>query len=189
MTGIATSALVAFFVATSVGSTSLPSAWAATTPQAPIYPVYQVTLTGYNATSAQTDGDPSTTASGAYADPDVVAARSRDLADELPYGTVISITPSATSSPDCGYGLVSNRVGLRVIADTMNARMHNKVDILFGTDATVKVSGKSTNAARVLGVCKDFTIAVVGHIDPDHMPKDQLSLKLALGQTELADSK
>jgi len=188
MTGIATTALTAFFVTAGVGSTSLPI-WTARASQALSYPAYQVTVTGYNATSGQTDSDPDTTASGAYADPDVVAARSRDLADELPYGTVISITPSATSSANCGYGLVDNRVGLRVIADTMSARMHNKVDILFDTGSHVKVGGKTTSAARALGVCKNFTVSIVGYIDPAHMPKDQLGLKLALGQTELADSR
>ena len=183
MTGIATTALVAFFVASGVGSTSLPSAWAAQAPQAPIYaayiPVYQVSMTGYNATPEQTDSDPDITASGAFADPNIVAARSRDLADELPFGTVISVSPAATSSPGCGYGVVSGKVGLRVIADTMNARMHNKVDILFNT----------TSSARTFGVCKDMTISVVGHVDPNHLPKDQLSLKLAIGQRELAVNK
>jgi len=189
MTGIATTALTAFFVASGVGSTSLPALWTNNTPQEPVYPAYEVSLTGYNATPEQTDSTPNITASGAYADPDVVAARSQDLADELPFGTVISVTPSPTSSPECGYDLVGDMVGLRVIADSMNARMHDKVDILFDTDSKIKIGGKQTSAARVLGVCKNFIVSVVGHIDPKHMPQNQLALKLALGQNELADSK
>jgi 3D (Asp-Asp-Asp) domain-containing protein len=182
MTGIATSALVAFFVA--AGGTTSTSLWAAQPLPVPP-PAYQVGLTGYNAVPAQTDNDPEVTASGAYSNPDVVAARSRDLADELPFGTVIAIT-AAGPSPDCGYGLVDNLIGLRVIADTMNSRMHNKVDILFDTDATVKAGGKEVNAARALGVCRNVTISVVGHVDPTHIPKDQLGLKLAIGQNVLA---
>src|SRR3989344_3796760 len=118
MTGIATSALVAFFVA--AGGTSSLSSWTPQTPP-PSLPTYQVRMTGYNAVAAQTDSDPEITASGAYADPDIIAARSRDLADELPFGTVIAVT-AASSSPECGYDLVDNLIGLRVIADTMNAR-------------------------------------------------------------------
>lgn len=144
-------------------------------------------MTGYNAVPDQTDGDPLTTASGSFSDPDVVAARSEDLADELPFGTVISITPSATSSPNCGFDLVDGMVGLRVIADTMNARMHQKIDILLDSDMKVKVGGKPTNPAKALGVCKDMTIEVVGHVDPKHMPKNQTELKLALGESLLAD--
>ena len=187
MTSVITTALVGFFVYGSAATSALPSAWTNQIPQTPANPSYQVTLTGYNAVAEQTDGDPFTTASGTFSDPDIVAARSSDLADELPFGTVISFSPSATSSPNCGFDLVDGMVGLRVVADSMNARMRNKIDILFDTDMKVKVSGKSTNPARALGICKDVRIEVVGHIDPKHMPKNQTELKLALGQSMLAD--
>ena len=141
-------------------------------------------MTAYNAVPSQTDEDPTVTASGAFSDPDIVAARSRDLADELPFGTVITVT-AASSSVNCGFDLVGDMIGLRVIADTMHPRMHNKVDILFDTDAKVTVGSKQTSAARALGICKS-TIEVVGHIDLKRMPKNQLELRLALGQSTLA---
>ena len=187
MNSAITTALVGFFVYGGAATSTLPPAWTTPAPQAPANPSYQVTLTGYNATADQTDSNPSVTASGNFSDPDVVAARSQDLADELPFGTIISVTDSATSSPNCGFDLVDGMVGLRVIADSMNARMHNKVDILFDTDAKVKVGGKAVNPARALGVCKDVHIEVVGYIDPRHMPKNQTELKVALGKSTLAD--
>lgn len=187
MTSMVTTALVGFFVYSGAATSTLPPMWTSAIPQTPANPSYQVTLTGYNAVAEQTDGDPHITASGSFSDPDIVAARSADLADELPFGTIISFTSSATSSPNCGFDLVEPMVGLRVIADSMNARMHNKVDILFDNDMKVKAGGKLTNPARALGICKDMHIEVVGHIDPKHMPKNQTELKLALGQSLLAE--
>ncbi len=143
-------------------------------------------MTAYNAVPWQTDEDPFTTASGAYSNPDIIAARSRDLADELPFGTVISIT-AASSSPNCGYEVVGDMIGLRVIADTMHARMTKKIDILFDIDAKAKVGGKQVSAAKAFGVCKNVTIEVVGKIDTKRMPKNQLELQLALGRATLAD--
>src|ERR1700749_4083381 len=51
-----------------------------------------VTLTSYNAVAAQTSPTPWLTASGARSNSAVIAARSRDLADQLPYGTIIAVT-------------------------------------------------------------------------------------------------
>ena len=147
-------------------------------------PTYEITLTGYNAVPGQTDANPMTTAIGAYSDPDIVAARSSDLADELPYGTVIQVEPIASSTSDCGLPYVQDHIGLRVIADAMNARMHNKVDILFGTDDTVRAGSLERNAAKALGFCRDITITVVGHIDTTHMPKSQEELKAMLGDPQ-----
>lgn len=147
----------------------------------------QVTLTAYNAVEAQTDADPTTTASGAFSDPDVVAARSGDLADELPFGTVIEIVPAPDSKdPNCGLGLVSDRIGYRVIADAMHPRKRDQVDILFASGKDVKVGGKLVNAAVALGMCKDITIRVVGHIDISRMPKTQAQLVKAIGKDVLA---
>src|SRR3989344_3151866 len=143
---------------------------------APILPSYQVSLTGYNAVPAQTDGDPYITASGAYSNPDIVVARSRDLADELPFGTVIEILPSDTSSPDCGHPVVADKIGLRVIADSMNSRIHNTVDVLFSIHDTVDLGTRTRNAANALGICKDVQIKVVGHIDIRDIPKTQEEL-------------
>ncbi len=152
-------------------------------------PAYTLTLTGYNAVVAQTDDDPFTTASGAYSNPDIVAARSVDLADKLPFGTVVEIAPAATSSPLCGYNLVQKQIGLRVIADAMNPSMHNKVDVLFHTDADVTLDGKKINAANVLGVCPGVQVSIVGHIDIAHMPQTQEELKNMLSQASLAIAK
>jgi 3D (Asp-Asp-Asp) domain-containing protein len=153
---------------------------------APPPPSYQLTLTGYNAVVGQTDDDPFTTASGAYSNPDIVAARSVDLADELPFGTVIEIAPAATSSPMCGYSLVQGQIGLRVIADSMNPKMHNKVDVLFHSDTPVNIGGKKINAARALGLCPGVQVTVVGHIDIDKIPQTQEALKTMLGTGSLA---
>jgi 3D (Asp-Asp-Asp) domain-containing protein len=141
---------------------------------------YKVTITGYNAVPGQTDSDPFTTASGAYSNPEIVAARSQDLADELPFGTVIALVPSDTSDPNCGYPVVSDKIGLRVIADAMNARMHNKVDLLFGTKDTVSVGGRQRNAANALGICSNVKVVVVGHVDIAKVPKTQNELAAML---------
>lgn len=143
-------------------------------------PTYTVSMTGYNAVPGQTDDNPEVTASGAYSDPDVIAARSVDLADELPFGTVIEID-AATSTPNCGYGTVADQIGLRVIGDSMNARMHNKIDLLFDQSDVVRVGGKLINPARAFGACKDMVIRVVGQVDIRHMPKTQDELRVAIG--------
>src|SRR3989344_6337080 len=125
----------------------------ATAPQA-FVPSYIVTLTGYNAVPGQTDDTPFITASGAYTNPEVVAARSQDLKDELPFGTIIAITGPSTKSGTCGYGAVSDNIGYRVIADTMNVRYANRIDVVFGTkDRYLLPDGRTMNAASLLGVC------------------------------------
>lgn len=182
MTSMITTALVGFFVYTGGATTTLPTTWATMKADpTPSYPTLQVAMTGYNAVPEQTDSDPYTTASGAYSDPDIIAARSRDLADELPFGTVIQVVPSASSTRNCGVNLVNDMIGLRVIGDTMNARFSQKIDILFDTADMVKVGGKQVNAARALGNCKNITIQVVGRVDPRKMPKNQIELRIALG--------
>lgn len=150
----------------------------------PAGPSYSVAMTGYNAVPDQTDGDPHITASGAYSDPDIVAARSTDLADELPFGTVIEVLGPSATSTSCGYDLISDDIGLRVIADSMHPRMHNKIDIMFDTKPTVRAKGKQVNSAIALGVCKDVQIRVVGKIDLKDMPKSQDDLRLAVGRLQ-----
>ena len=156
------------------GSTLAVPAYAA----APTLPSYLVTLTAYNAVPAQTDSNPLETASGAYSNPAVVAARSQDLADKLPFGTIIELDGSNTSSGDtCGYGVVAPHIGYLVIADTMNARYTDRVDVLLGTKADYATADHGMqNAARVLGVCKGVTIRVVGYVDINHIPKTQSEL-------------
>jgi 3D (Asp-Asp-Asp) domain-containing protein len=158
--------------------TGVASADASTTPP---LPTYAVAMTAYNAVASQTDGSPDITASGAFSDPNIMAARSEDLSDELPFGTVIAIE-AATSSPSCGYNKVGQLIGLRVIADAMNPKMKNKVDIMFPQKVTT-ASGKTENPAIVLGICKDVTIQVVGYVDPSNIPQTQGELATLLDQS------
>lgn len=170
-----------------MGLLIMSNAGASSLAMEPVLPTYTVSMTGYNAVPEQTDGDPHTTASGAFSDPDVVAARSVDLADELPFGTVIEIdTDSATSSPNCGLSVVDKHMGLRVIADSMHPRKRNQIDILLPNEKTVRAAGKVVNPAVALGVCKGVTIKVVGKIDIKNMPKNQTELRLAVGALEKA---
>jgi len=110
--------------------------------------------------------------------PEVVAARSQDLAGKLPFGTVIELDGSNVS-PDgnCGYSIVAPKIGYRVIADTMSARYANRVDVLLDTK----------NAAQTLGVCKGITIRVVGRVGINHIPNTQIELaRLVRGDKSLA---
>lgn len=147
---------------------------------APLVVSYQVAMTAYNAVPAQTDADPSTTASGAASNPEVVAARSRDLKNELPFGTIIEIDGPTGKQNNCGFSVVSPILGYRVIADTMNSRFTNRVDVLFSTKDNYKMAdGRMVNASTILGVCHDVTIRVVGHLDPalmKNLPKTQEAL-------------
>lgn len=148
-------------------------------PTVPVAPSYTVALTAYNAVPEQTDSTPFETASGAYSNPEVVAARTGDLAKELPFGTIIEIDGSnTTSGNDCGYSMVEKHIGYRVIEDSMNARLTHRVDVLFDTDInyTNKNTGNVRNAADVLGICKNVKIRVVGYVNINHIPKTQAAL-------------
>ena len=149
-------------------------------PVVPAKPSYEVALTGYNAVPEQTDSTPFETASGAFSNPEVVAARTVDLADELPFGTIIEIDGSGVLLEDnnCGYSNVAQHIGYRVIEDSMNARLTGRVDVLFGTEVNYvnKTSGRVRNAANALGICKGVVVRVVGHVDFRHIPKTQAEL-------------
>ena len=110
----------------------------------------------------------------------MVAACSQDLAEELPYGTIIAIEAPGAKSPNCGYDAVSSLIGYRVIADAMNAKITNSVDILFDTkDNYILDDGRTVNASRVLGSCDNAGIRVVGYVDLAHvsnLPKTQADL-------------
>lgn len=140
-------------------------------------PSYAVTLTAYNAVPEQTDDDPLVTASGAYSNHEIVAARSRDLAEELPFGTIIEVDGTNASKETCGYDVVAPLIGYRVIADTMNARFTDRIDILFSTKSNYTLStGAVKNAGLVLGICDGIVVRVVGHIDTRTLPKTQMEL-------------
>jgi 3D (Asp-Asp-Asp) domain-containing protein len=143
-------------------------------------------MTAYNAVPAQTDGDPHITASGAWTNPEVVAARSQDLGAELPFGTVIKVERTAADTPRCRYRDVEHLIGYRVIADTMHSRWTHKIDILLDQTDTVTVEGREVNPARVIGVCSGVTITVVGHVDIKDMPKTQDELREMFADSALA---
>ena len=160
--------------------------------KAPELPRYAVTLTAYNAVAAQTDSDPLITASGAYSNPEVIAARSQDLKDELPFGSIIEVDARNASKESCGYSVVAPLVGYRVIADSMNARYTDRIDILLGTKAEYATTDKGMkNAAEILGICKGITVRAVGYVDIKNIPKTQKALAALIDGTakELALNK
>lgn len=187
MNGIVSTALMGFLVASSA-PWAMPTAIQTADAIEPTYPTYTVSMTGYNAVPAQTDGDPYTTASGAYSNPEVMAARSVDLKDELPFGTVIEIvTTSASTSPNCGIGVVEDHIGYRVVGDSMHSRKRNQIDLLFINDKVVRAAGRIVNPAVAFGVCKNVEIRVVGKVDIKKIPKTQKELKLAIETLPKAD--
>lgn len=166
---------LAGFLLFSGGPIAMPANLAS--PKEPTSPMYTVTLTAYNAVPEQTDNDPLITASGAFSNPEIIAARSADLADELPFGTIIEISGPSASNNSCGYGIVEPIVGYRVIADSMNSRYTNRIDILFHTKSNYKMAdGKTKNAGAVLGICSGASIRVVGHLRTNRLPKTQEEL-------------
>lgn len=181
MPTLITSALVAgFFVLSGTHAVSAPE-----TPAVEALPEYTVAMTSYNAVPGQTDGDPMTTASGLRSNPEIIAARSQDLKSELPFGTVIAVTRAGQDDPNCGFHKVEDKIGYRVVGDVMNARMVNKVDILLDHNDTVRVGGVPRNPSRVLGICKEVTIQVVGYMDLKEVPKTQAEL-VAMVETSRA---
>jgi len=134
---------------------------------------FTVKLTSYNAVPEQTDGDPMTTASGAFSNPEVVAARSVDLKGDLPFGTVIALSRAGEDSENCRFGAVSHLVGYRVIADSMHSRKREQVDILLDAADTVPVHGKEINPSLAMGLCSGVTIQVVGFLDIKDIPATQ----------------
>lgn len=159
-----------------------------TPPEEPTYRSLSVSMTGYNAVPEQTDGDPFTTASGAYSNPEVIAARSVDLAEDLPFGTVIEVVPSSAAvSNNCGLSAVEDHLGLRVIADSMHPRKRNQIDLLFVDEKVIKARGTWVNPAVALGVCSDVEVRIVGKIDVKDIPKTQAELKLAMGYLPKAE--
>lgn len=145
--------------------------------EVPTLPSYTVAMTAYNAVPEQTDESPFETASGAYSNPEVVAARSQDLAAELPFGTIIQIDGPSTVQESCGYSVVASKVGYRVIADTMNVRYTNRIDVLLDTDTNyVMGDGNVESAGSVFGVCREVSVHVVGYVSINRMPKTQAEL-------------
>jgi len=137
---------------------------------------YTVSMTAYNAVPGQTDSNPFVTASGMASNPEVVAARSRDLAAELPFGTVIRIERAKADTPSCRFSEVEHQIGYRIIADTMHQRWTDKIDVLFDQTDTVVVEGRAVNPALALGHCAGVTVTVVGSVDMTDPPTTQAEL-------------
>jgi 3D (Asp-Asp-Asp) domain-containing protein len=159
---------------------SATSLLASTTPVAIPLTTYSVTLTSYNAVANQTSPTPWITASGAHSNPQVIAARSRGLANALPFGTIIAVmgpSDSGNDGPYCGYDSVSHLIGYRVIADTTNARfIAPRIDVQLSQNDKVDVAGKLTNPSVALGACTGVQIAVVGYVNPQNIPSTQAGL-------------
>jgi 3D (Asp-Asp-Asp) domain-containing protein len=161
-------------------NTAVPSPLAISVPATPSY---AVTLTAYNAVEDQTDSNPFETASGAYSNPEVIAARSQNLAEKLPFGTIIEIDGSNASQESCGFSAVKHLIGYRVIEDSMNVRYTDRIDVLFDTSSNLtRSNGTTVNAANILGICKDVTFRVVGYVDAKHIPKTQIELADLVGK-------
>lgn len=141
-------------------------------------------LTAYNAVPSQTDKNPFTTAIGAFSNPEVVAARSSDLAYKLPYGTVIAIERSGADTPSCGYSKVESQIGYRVIADAMNPRITNTVDVLLDQKKVVPASGRLMNPGLALGICGQVSVRVIGKISVYDIPATQAELAKMVSQSK-----
>ncbi len=97
-----------------------------------------VEMTAYNSVPAQTDSTPNVTASGAEAAPATVAV-SRDLLERFPYGSELIVL--SVSGPACGGYVPETPL---TVADTMNARLENHIDVWLET----------TEQARNWGRCR-----------------------------------
>ena len=95
--------------------------------EVPIIATLTVEITAYNSTVAQTDDDPTITASGAVAGPGTVAV-SRDLLERFPYGSELEIV--SVSGDGCGGWVPETPL---TVADTMNARIENHLDVWLET--------------------------------------------------------
>ena len=150
-------------------------------------PRASVLLTGYDAVPEQTDENPHITASGVPSYPGVVAARSRDLADTLPFGTVIKvIRPEAQDPKACGFDAVGGLIGYRVITDLTHARKVNQIDLLFDHEMRVPVGTRDVKPSTALGRCDDVVIETVGRIPLDAVPATQAELIGMLGTGAVA---
>lgn len=86
----------------------------------------EVVVTAYSSTPAQTDGDPTVTATGQSVRPGILAV-SRDLLEtQLPYGTQVRIAEIRADEEGCG-GYPTSTVF--EVQDTMAASIQNQVDI------------------------------------------------------------
>lgn len=150
-------------------------------------PSFTAKLTAYNAVPGQTDATPFVTAAGAFSNPEVVAARSSDLAAKLPYGTIIKIERTQLDTPSCRFSSVEGQIGYRVVADAMNPRITNTVDVLLNQNKKVWVDGRLVNPAYAVGRCAEVSVTVVGKMSVSDIPMTQAELAAMVeGGSEVA---
>lgn len=150
-------------------------------------PSFTAKLTAYNAVPGQTDATPYVTAAGAFSNPEVIAARSGDLAAKLPYGTIIKIERTQADSPSCRFSSVEGQIGYRVIADAMNPRITNTVDVLLNQSKKVWVDGRMVNPALAVGRCAEVSVTIVGKMPVSSIPMTQAELaSMVEGGSEIA---
>jgi 3D (Asp-Asp-Asp) domain-containing protein len=150
-----------------------------------------VRLTSYNAVPEQTDGNPTVTASGIPSNSEVIAARSRDLASTLPFGTVIALYRDDSDTPGCGFKKVEHLIGYRVVADTMSPRFTKRIDVEFDQTDKVTVEGKRMNPSRAMGVCSKVTVKVLGRLPLTKIPdsQDELAELVEASKAKIAFAK
>ena len=102
-----------------------------------------VEMTAYTSVPSQTDATPNATASGAPPAPGTVAV-SRDLLGRFPFGSQLEVVE--VSGPGCG-GFVPDAP--LTVADTMNARLRNHVDVWLGTTEQARNWGRCRAVLRV----------------------------------------
>lgn len=150
---------------------------------------FSVLMTSYNAVPEQTDANPFVTASGARTNPEVIAARSVDLAGAMPFGTIIEISRAAEDTERCRFAAVEPLIGYRVVADSMHSRKRNQIDVLLDAKDTVAVHGRETNPSIALGMCSGVSVRVVGRIKVADIPETQDELRLMVEGDSLAFNK
>lgn len=176
-------------IAEGTGSSGEQSSSRLVAPAATAVTTLTVRLTSYNAVAEQTDGNPTVTASGVPSNSEVIAARSRDLASTLPFGTVIALYRDDSDTPGCGFKKVEHLIGYRVVADTMNARFTKRVDVELDMADKVQVEGKRMNPSRALGVCSKVSVKVLGRVSLKDIPATQEELALLVNPGTLALAK
>ena len=102
-------------------------------------------MTAYTSVASQTDATPNLTASGAEAGPGTAAA-SRDLLGRLPYGTRVEVV--SVSGEGCGGWVPETPL---TVADTMNARIENHLDVWLETEEQARNWGRCNAVVRVMG--------------------------------------
>lgn len=146
-----------------------------------IVEVPSIKLTAYNAVPEQTDSTPNITASGAFSNPEVIVARSRDLAEEMPFGTIVELVAPRDDS-SCGFEQVEHFIGYRVVADTMHSRKTQQIDVMFDIADSIQLGSRSVNPAIAMGIC-NVTVRIVGSIDINDIPDTQVELAILVHNT------